>query len=243
MTANHSRNVLDLIESLKSRVADLEATRVLGAQAAVCTSTTHPANPAPGRMILETDTGLHAMWNGSAWQYPPQQIAKVVVGTATSSVRIPASGSIPQNFTNLRLVISGRSDGTTAVGYDSASMRFNGSTSGYNWNSYFAAQGAASVSTASATGQSAMQCAEIWNAHFGTPARGYVVLDIPNYSDTSGIKGFVASSAGVSDSGSAGLLQTYTGFWSGTPRAITSIDLLMSVGNWTSDSTFTLYGS
>lgn len=237
MTANHSTDLLDLIGKLSRRVSDLEASRTLGAQAAVCTSTTHPSSPAIGRRVFETDTGLEAFWTGSAWVYPPQRIAKQQLSASAASVTF---SSIPQVFTNLRLLISARSDGTTTTGYDAASLQFNGVTSGYNWNTIWTTQNSGTVSATGSSSQSAMQCAEIWNSHNASVGRGVATVDILNYSSPNGLRS-MTSQSGASDGGAGGITQVYSGCSSVT-GAVTSLTVLMNTGNFISPAEFSLYG-
>lgn len=241
MTANLPRDILDTIEKLKADVRSLQASRSNGAQPALWSSTSHPGNPALGQPIYETDTGLTAYWNGSAWTYPPQLIYKTVLSASASSVRIPGAGNIPQVFTNLRLVISARSDGTGTSGYDAMNMQLNGVTSGYNWQTLWTPQNATTVSATGTAAQTSMQAGEVWNAHFGTAGRGIVTMEIPSYSDTSNVKSFT-SLVSATDGSTAGILQRYSGALSAQTAAITSISLLMSAGNFVSGSTFSLYG-
>lgn len=167
----------------------------------------------------------------------PQLVSKTTLAASTASVTI---GSIPQGFTNLRLVASAKSDGTGASGYDNASMQFNGITSAnYNWTTWFMLQGGSSVSASGGTAAASMQCAAIWNSHFGSAGRGTATIDIPNYSDSNNCKQFTGQST-ATDGGSIGVVQTYAGGTAFT-SAITSITLLMNVGNFVADSTFTLY--
>jgi len=227
---------------LFQRVAVLE--RRFGALvsgAAPVTSTTHPANPATGMRIYETDTGLEAYWSGTAWVYPPQQIAEQVLGASAAFVTF---GGISQVFTHLLLEVSAKGDNTGGTsGYDNANMQLNGVTAGsYNWSTWYSTQGAGSVSTAGGTSQTSMQCAAIWNSHFGSAGRGIARIEIPNYSDTNNLKSFTGHSA-ASDGGAAGVMQLYSGSLGGSnTAAITSIKLLMGTGNFVADSTFTLYG-
>lgn len=165
-------------------------------------------------------------------------IAKQVLSASASSVTF---SNIPQIFTNLRLIISARSDGTGVSGYDAASIQFNGVTSGYNWNTLWTAQSSGTVSATGSTSQASMQCAEIWNSHFGSSGRGIATIDIPNYSDVNNLKSFSGQSTAV-DGGTAGILQTYGGSMTGSTAAITSLTVLMGVGSFIADSTFCLYG-
>jgi hypothetical protein len=203
MTANHRRDLLDMIDELKKQVRDLQGSRTLGVQ----------------------------------------PIYKKVLTASASSVRLPASGSIPQGFTNLRLVISAKSDGTGSSGYDPAYLRYNGITAAnYNWNSIYATQGGAPASVSFAT-QTSMQCGEIWNAFWGSAGRGIIDLGIPDYSATDNLKPFTGLST-ASDGGSVGIQQWYSGCLSaGHTEAISSLTVLMGTGSFVAGSTFTLYGS
>lgn len=227
------------LNRLFQRVAVLQrqAERFINGVTAV-TSTTHPANPATGQPIYETDTGLEAYWSGAAWAYPPQLIAKQVLAASAASVTF---SGIPQSFTNLRLLISARSDGSGVSGYDSAYLQFNGVTAAtYNWNTIWSTQGSGAVSATGSNSVTSMQCAEIWNSHFGTAGRGIAAIDIPNYSSPNGLRSFTSQSA-ASDAGTAGITQAYSGC-SQITGAITSLTVLMGTGNFISPSEFSLYG-
>lgn len=168
-----------------------------------------------------------------------QLITKTVLSGSVSSVSF---GSIPQTFTNLRLVISAKSDGTGTNGYDPAVLQFNGVATGvYSWNTWWVTQGAGALSTTGGTTATSMQCAEIWNSHFVSAGRGIATIEIPNYADVNNLKSFTSQST-ATDGGAAGILQTYGGCLSGTTVAITSLTVLMGTGNFIADSTFCLYG-
>jgi hypothetical protein len=204
MTANHRRDLLDIISGLTKRVSDLEGSRAIGG---------------------------------------PRLLYKAVLDAPAPSVRLPAIGSLPQNFTNLRLIISARSDGTGGTsGYDSANLQFNDvSSTSYNWNSFWSAQSSGTVSATGFTSQTSMQCAEIWNSLFGSAGRGIATIDIPNYSSPNGRRGFTSQSA-ASDGGAAGITQIYSG-GSTITGAITSLTVAMGTGNFIAPSEFSLYGS
>lgn len=230
--------LLRRVSYLEQRLAQL----VIGA--VPCLSTTHPANPATGMEIYETDTGLTAMWSGTAWNYPGVQLlGRVVLGATAATVTLPASGTFPQVFTNLRVVISASGTGTGAAGYDAASMQINGVTaSNYSWSSHYMTQGAASVSTAGATAATSAQVAEIWNQHFGSAGQGIATIEIPDYTSTSKIKSWTSLSAAI-DGGNISILQTYIGaLGSGATAAVSSLKFLMGVGSFEPGSSFSVYG-
>lgn len=206
-----------------------------------CFSTSHPPNPAVGMQIYEQDTGLTATWSGTAWTYPPQLITSVVLSASQTSVTLPQSGSIPQVFKNLRLIVAAKSSGTTATSLDAATLQFNATTSGYNWNSIQATQTASAVTVANGASASASQCMQVWNNFHTSAGRGLATIDIPNYSGTSNFKGFV-SQCSATDGGTAGGMSTFAGNLNNVTAAITSLTLTMTVGQFMADSSFYLYG-
>jgi hypothetical protein len=244
MAPIHHKDIEDLIADLGRQVAALQSSRALGPILASYTSATLPANPPTGLEVYVSDYGLRAWWNGTSWVYPPQLITKKVLTAPSSTVTLPAVGSIPQVFTNLRLVLSAKSDGSGASGYDPAGIQFNGVTgASYNWSTWWVTQGGASVSTTGGTASTNAQCAEVWNSFFTSPGgRGIATIDIPNYADTGTRKSFTSQST-ATDGGAAGILQTYGGCLSGTSAAITSIRVLMGAGSFVAGSEFSLHGS
>lgn len=180
------------------------------------------------------------LWLLAQMNQRPQLISKQVLAASASSVTF---SSIPQQFTNLRLVISAQSDGTGTTGYDSANLRFNGvSAASYNWLSVFNTQASPTPAGVGGVNATSMQCAEIWNSHFGSAGRGITTINIPNYSDGNNLKSFTGVST-ASDGGTVGILQTYSGaLGGGLTTAISSLTILMGTGNFIADSTFCLYG-
>lgn len=238
MAPIHRRQFEDLIADLGRQVAALQGARAQGPILATYTSSTLPANPPLGLEVLVTDLGLRAYWNGATWVYPPQQIAQQIISSGST----PAVTflNIPQVFTDLQLIVAARSDGASTSGYDNAIMQFNGvTTNSYNWNTYYSAQNSGTVPATGLSGVNGMQCAEIWNNHFGSSGRGLMDVVVPNYSRTTGDKGML-SRASASDSGAAGITQTYSGM-SNITAAVTSLTIAMSSGGF-STGIFTLRG-
>jgi len=233
----HARNFADLIADLGRQVAALQSARAQGPILAAYPSTGLPASPPTGLEVYVSDLGLRAWWNGTSWVYPSQQIAQQIISSGST----PAITflNIPQVFTDLQLIVAARSDGTGTSGYDAAGMQFNGITSGYNWNTIWSPQSSGTISATGGTSQSSMQCAEIWNNHFGSSGRGLMDAVVPNYSRTTGMKGMLSRS-GASDSGAAGITQTYSGM-SNITAAVTSLTIAMSAGGFTT-GIFTLRG-
>lgn len=137
MTAIQNRDLLDMIDQLKDQVRDLRGSLALGAQAALCTSTTRPS-PTAGRRIYETDTGLEAVGTGSAWRYPPQPIWSTTLGATTATLTTPPLPSV-FNFLRLEWRVHLASGGATDL-----LMQVDGDTTAhYLWGKVEEASGAA----------------------------------------------------------------------------------------------------
>jgi hypothetical protein len=106
---------------------------VLGASSVikpgVCTSSTRPTVPYTGQLIYETDTGMVAAWNGSAWVYTATSglvlVKTQTIGSAVSSVTV--SDAFSATYNNYRVMVDvnsastglnlGLTLGSTATGY------------------------------------------------------------------------------------------------------------------------------
>lgn len=204
------------------------------------TSSAHPTSGlSTGLNIYETDTGLNALWNGSAWTYPSGQLlAKTSLSGTAATITF---SNIPQKFTNLRIDLSAISTGTTAQGWDSVNLQFNGvSSATYNWGTIYATMGNAPT-TASGNSATSSQCGAVWNAHFASAGRGVVLMLIPNYTDTTARKSF-SSIGNASDGGAAGVMQSWSGCGSAVTAAVTSITLSVNVGSFAAGTVACLYG-
>lgn len=231
-------------QDIKRRLGVVEQLLASGAGAygaLPCLSTGHPVNPKVGAQILETDTGLTAYYNGTAWVYAPQLITSVVLGANATSVPLPSTGTIPQVFRNLRLIVSAKSTGTTAGSLDPATIQFNGVATGYNWSSIQLAQGGAAVTVPGGSSATAAQCMQVWNNLHTSQGRGISEIRIPNYSDSTAFKSFTAQSE-ASDGGTAGGMQVYAGSLNNSASPITGITIAMGVGQFVAGSGFWLYG-
>lgn len=236
MTANHSRTPLDVIELLDRRVKALEAARAGGAQYALCTSTTHPA-PSLGRQILETDTGLVAYWNGTAWIYPPQRIGQKLLTASAPSIVLPVPAG--PAFSTLRVAWSARSDysgGSATYMY----LQLNGdtNTTHYDWQIN---QASGSTSSPGAS-PSAVGQIEVGTMPAATATSGYVgggKLTIANASGTT-FKAVAAHSTSM-ETTTSGFSGSYGGDWLQSVP-ITSITLSPQFGNFVAGSAAYLYG-
>jgi hypothetical protein len=157
-------------------------------------------------------------------------IAKQTVG-AGGAASVTFS-SIPQTFTDLKVVASTRTN--SAQSDNSMDISFNGSSSSFSARFVYGSGSAA----ASGTGSTLILQSDGGTATANT--FGSAEIYIPNYTSTSNAKSY--SNDGVTENNAtsaiAGLL---AGLWSATPAAITSLTLTAS-GSFVEFSEFSLYG-
>jgi hypothetical protein len=148
--------------------------------------------------------------------------------TLTANTASVTFSGIPQNYTDLVLVMSGGMNTTT--GY-AMSVRLNGDT-GSNYSATYINGDGTTASSGRYSTQTAM--------YLGAPARntlnGNFIFHFQNYSNTVTNKSVLArsNSAALSTWASVGL-------WRNT-AAINSIQLFPEIASWLSGTTFTLYG-
>ena len=161
-------------------------------------------------------------------------ISTVVVGSGgAASIDFT---SIPATYTDLKLVISPRSDGGTTA--NDGRMTFNGSASGYSSKLLYGL-GSGTPSSASNSG-TYMYWINSTNSN-GLTASTFsnTEIYIPNY--TSSNQKSVSCDTVTENNGTYGAQLLTAGLWTGT-SAITSISFSLDYGNFVQYSTATLYG-
>jgi hypothetical protein len=140
--------------------------------------------------------------------------------------------SIPQTFTDLYLTFSLRS--TTAAVTDYPYILFNGSTTGYTIRTL-------SGNGSSATSQniSLLYIGAIDGANATSNTYSNIGLTIPNYASSN--KKTTSSEEAMENNATSAEIYIIAGLWDNT-AAITSIDVVLGSGNYTSFSTVSLYG-
>lgn len=199
-----------------------------------CLSTSHPANPAVGTQILETDTGAVGTWNGTAWQFAPTPIGTVTVtGSSVANITI----AVPAGFSALSCIWNARSAQAAVV--VNMGLRFNGDTSNsYLWQE-FQVENATSSAANSGGVSSYIQigvapAASATASYFGT---GSFTVTNPSSS-------VFKSAVGVSyatDSTTDQFVGPYGGQWANT-GAITSVTLVATAGNLVVGSMLSITG-
>jgi hypothetical protein len=161
------------------------------------------------------------------------------LGSTTSSVTFSA---IPQTYTDLKLVWSGRqSRNVFTAGY--TVVQFNSSTSNYTYKT-FQAEGSGSAVSQTQAGLTTdgFVIGGVDNSNNTADSFGINEMYVPNYT-SSNYKS--VNGEGGSEQNATGVLMLFTsGLWSDT-AAITSVTLKPWVGSyfdWLANSTFYLYG-
>jgi hypothetical protein len=155
-------------------------------------------------------------------------IATQTLGSATSTVTF---SSIPQTYTDLVLVISGRCSST--VGNNNSAIRFN-SDSGNNYSMTRATGDGSTPGTDRVANTSYAGWAFIANS--SSSEFSPVIYQIQNYSNTTTNKSLIGRG-----NWTAQFVSATVSMWRNT-AAITTIDITQTGTNWVVGSTFTLYG-
>lgn len=142
--------------------------------------------------------------------------------------------SIPQYFTDLKVVISGRS-ARSAQQADNLFITFNGVTTTYS------ATGLLGNGSSASSSRFSSRYASLAVDAAGSTASTFSSHDIyiPNYTG-SNFKSFIADSVSENNASNA-QSDLFAGLWRDT-AAITSISLLPEVSTWVQYTTISLYG-
>lgn len=160
-------------------------------------------------------------------------ITSVTVGSGgAASVTLPGTGTIPQTYTDLKLVISARGN--------TAQMSFNGT--GGTAYSFIRLMGVGSGTPSSGANSGISQFEGFdWNyTTYTANTFSSTEVYIPNYA-VSGINKSISLDNTQENNATQAYAQLYAGLFSNT-SPITSITLTSSGGNFVEGSTFYLYG-
>ena len=146
--------------------------------------------------------------------------------------------SIPSTYTDLKFIMSARTDGTASTTADTY-IAFNGSTSGYT-NRYVRGNGASASSSTIPYTTVGIYVGEVNTSTSTTSTFSNSEAYIPNY--TSANNKSVSTDVVQEANGTTAYAQLNAGLWSNT-AAITSIVIQNAYGyNFVSGSSFYIYG-
>lgn len=182
-----------------------------------------------GSLTNATTTITAAMVSDGRWKMTESGILFYELSLpAASSVVLPAAGSIPASYRDLRLRIVGRT-GTSATN-EALNLRINGDTgSSYTWSA-LTTTGATPVGTAPTSGTS-ISIGNLTAATAPANLLAQIMVEIPEYANTSFIR-TLASRSTYHGGGTNFQIGTFFGNWTGT-SALTTVTLLTgSSGNF-----------
>jgi hypothetical protein len=167
----------------------------------------------------------------------PKGMQAIYTRTLTGIVYTMSFNNIPQNYTDLKLVFSGRSD--TANTFDGGPSFFiNNGTSG-NLHSFTSIKGNGSSASSQRTVDNAVYIGEVPAANATSNTFACVEIYLPEYTTSKFKQAIIDNGSSVNSTTSflnlrAGLIRINA--------PVTSIGIYGGSGNWVAGSTFTLYG-
>lgn len=184
--------------------------------------------------------------NQGAMMAAAHLIQSVTLGenaTAVTFGGMPPADPIPQTFSDLLLIVYGRSTDTGTGGYVNVAMQLNGDTSGGHYGAMTHDQSSTSAGTYSGTYVGTQNyipwTTMVPNSAFFTPGGGTCLL--PGYTSTI-LQKFVISGGYRGDAGGAAISHR-GGFWTpANAQAILQLTAVCVVGSFTAGSVFELLG-
>jgi len=163
-------------------------------------------------------------------------ITSVTVGSGgTSSVTLPATGTIPATYTDLYVLLSARSN--RSADSDPINLELNGSTA--NDTSRYIEGDGSSVSSGTAGGTQT-EISRVPAANATANTFGNASIYIPNYASSNNKSS--SGDAVTENNGTTAFTKLTAGLWSDS-TAVTTIRLVSQTGNnFVQGSTFYLYG-
>ena len=174
--------------------------------------------------------------SGNLWA-PGKDFDSIATGTGTGSSGTISFTSIPQTYRHLQIRWMGR--GSSADNNIDMYCWLNGNTSQANYTKH-ALRGNGATATASGSAASAQPImGNPTAANLNADMMGVGIIDILDYRDTNKYKTQRAITG--EDENGAGNVWLFSSVFMNS-SAVTQIDLQTQTGNWTTDSTFALYG-
>jgi hypothetical protein len=160
------------------------------------------------------------------------QIASTTLGSAASTIQF---ASIPSTYTDLKLIISGRStrNQTDEGAYIYFNNDFSGTTGSYT---LIYGNGTSAVSTRGSN--TFMQMADIPALTATSGLFGFIDINVMNYANTTTYKTYLSRNSTTATGSYVG---AFAGLWRNT-AAISTIDVQPGGGQWAIGTSVSLYG-
>lgn len=165
----------------------------------------------------------------------PGSYESIASATGTGSSGTITFSSIPSTYTHLQIRFIGRSSSAAS---STIKMNFNSDT-GSNYANHMLYCDGASPYAAQNVSQTFLRFYGMSYSGLTAGIMSSHVVDILDYANTNKYK--TIRTLGGFDANGSGEQGLYSALWMSN-TAITSIDLITGAGNWTTDSSFSLYG-
>ena len=159
----------------------------------------------------------------------------IATATGTGASGTITFSSIPSTYKHLQIRILGRS----TVASTGASFRFYANNDTTNNYSLHRLSGSGVNAAAAGTASTTMELGRITGASAASGLMGVTIIDVQDYESTTRNKTFRSFSG--RDINGGGEVWLLSGLWMST-SAINEINLATSSGNWSTDTTISLYG-
>lgn len=170
----------------------------------------------------------------------------IATATGTGSSATITFSSIPSTYQHLQIRYIGKTTNTGGTTHTQFGMQFNGGTNAYAYHSLYG-DGTSAIATGNNNQGSIKQGIGVIPSSGAslTNTMGCGIIDIHDYTSTSKNKttrSFIGSGTNLTAGSGIGRVVLSSGLWFTTPAAISSISLILDVDNWTTTSSFALYG-
>lgn len=188
--------------------------------------------------IRSVKTGLfsRSMLVGNSYYIPPS-FESIATATGTGSSGTITFSSIPSTYQHLQIRVMTRSSSTGR----NIQVRFNSDT-GSNYAQHNLRGNGSTAAAAGSASTTEIEAGWIATSADATNVMGVSLIDVHDYASTTKNKTLRAISGLDNNGGTTNeRIYLYSGLWMNT-AAINSISLISNSGNWTTASTFALYG-
>lgn len=173
----------------------------------------------------------------------PNTLIPIQTYTLSSTASSVTFSNIPQNYTDLKVVVSARGTATSTEKVSDITLRINNdSGASYSYRGLTGVPGSSNTSTFVFTGSSSFQYLGFGTSSDATANTfGSTEFNFVNY--TSSVGKSISVDTVAENNSSTTLLRFISGLWSpSTQAAISTLTFSLNSGNFDTNSTFTLYG-
>jgi hypothetical protein len=166
----------------------------------------------------------------------------IATANGTGSSGVITFSSIPQTYKSLQIRWRAKHTATLAA-LNQLNITINGATTNYSYHYLSNSSGAVAFGGVASTTFINTNSGNISSNAAYPNMHGVGIIDIIDYTSTTKTKTLnIVNGADINATGGTGNISVSSGLWYATPAAITSITLTSTSSNWTTSSSFALYG-